>query len=135
MVTKHFICFSQQYNRKGKYAIIGGSGTNCVEVINLHNRYITCSYPAAGTILALTSYQDRIAYGGTATTFNIVKFFDPKHEKDKYEKEVEPDFDYVNAVSIFEDTDEDDALSVKVLQSHASEVKYPIGSPKTSKMM
>ncbi|KAL0841881.1 hypothetical protein ABMA28_014117 [Loxostege sticticalis] len=29
---------SKKYNRKGKYAIIGGSGTSCVEVINLHNR-------------------------------------------------------------------------------------------------
>ncbi|KAJ0180385.1 hypothetical protein K1T71_003789 [Dendrolimus kikuchii] len=100
---------SSQYNRKGKYAIIGGSGTNCLEVINLHNRYITCSYPANGAILAVTSYQDRIAFGGTASTFNIVKFYDPKHEHDKYEAEVEPDYDYTKAMTVFEDLDSDDS--------------------------
>lgn len=84
-----------QYNRKGKYAIIGGSGTKCVEVINLHNRYITCSYPAAGSVLAVASHKEKIAFGGTATTFNIVKFHDPKHEKNKYRKaDDEPGFDY-----------------------------------------
>lgn len=70
-----------QFNRKGKYGIIGGSGTNCVEVINLHNRYIACSYPAAGTIQAITSHEGRIAFGGTAPVLNIVSFHDPKHEK------------------------------------------------------
>lgn len=28
----------------------------------------------------MTSYQDRIAFGGTASVFNIVSFHDPKHE-------------------------------------------------------
>ncbi|XP_026329135.1 uncharacterized protein LOC113237090 [Hyposmocoma kahamanoa] len=77
-----------QFNHKGKYAIIGGSGTNCVEVINLHNRYITCSYPASGTVLAVSSHEDRIAFGGTAPVFNIVSFHDPKHEK--YEVDISP---------------------------------------------
>ncbi|CAH0406605.1 unnamed protein product [Chilo suppressalis] len=72
---------STQYNRKGKYCIVGGSGTKCVEVINLHNRYIACSYPAAGTVLAVTSHEERIAFGGTTPVFNIVTFHDPKHEK------------------------------------------------------
>ncbi|KAG6440399.1 uncharacterized protein LOC115455923 isoform X2 [Manduca sexta] len=95
---------SDDYNRKGKYGIIGGSGTNCVEVINLHNRYISCSYPAPGTVLAITSHQHRIAFGGTAPTFTIVSFFDPKHEKEKYEKEVEPEFDYTKPeVTLYED--------------------------------
>ncbi|KAJ8725500.1 hypothetical protein PYW08_003683 [Mythimna loreyi] len=84
---------SKDFNRKGKYAIIGGSGTNCLEVINLHNRYITCSYPTTGSVLAVTSHQERIAYGGTASSFNIVSFYDPKHQKDKYEIDMEPDYD------------------------------------------
>lgn len=83
-----------QYNRKGKYGVIGGSGTNCLEVINLHNRYITCSYPTTGTILAVTSHQERIAFGGTSSAFNIVSFYDPKYEKDKYNIGIEDDFDY-----------------------------------------
>lgn len=98
-------------------------------MINLHNRYITCSYPAAGTILAVTSHQDRIAYGGTATTFNIVKFFDPKHEKEKYEKEIEPDFDYVNAVSIFGDSDDEDEFSVREPHSYPSQAKSVTSTP------
>ncbi|KAJ8722856.1 hypothetical protein PYW07_004036 [Mythimna separata] len=84
---------STDYNRKGKYAVIGGSGTNCLEVINLHNRYITCSYPTTGTILAITSHQERIAFGGTSSAFNIVSFYDPKYQKDKYQIGVEPDYD------------------------------------------
>ncbi|XP_063378547.1 uncharacterized protein LOC134665503 [Cydia fagiglandana] len=78
---------SSKYNRKAKYGIIGGSGTNCVEIINLHNRYITCSYPAEGAVLAITSHEDHIAFGGTAPVFNIVSFHDPKHEE--YPKEEE----------------------------------------------
>ncbi|XP_011559065.3 uncharacterized protein LOC105389620 isoform X1 [Plutella xylostella] len=79
---------SADYNRKGKYAIIGGSGTGCVEVINLHNRYIACSYPSEGAILAVTSHGERIAYGGTSSVFTIVTFRDPKHEKyEKFEQE------------------------------------------------
>ncbi|CAG5012217.1 unnamed protein product [Parnassius apollo] len=72
---------SKEFNRKGKYALIGGSGTSCLEVINLHNRYISCSYPVTGTILAITSHQERIAFGGTAPVLNIVSFHDPKHEQ------------------------------------------------------
>lgn len=94
--------FLLQFNRKGKYGIIGGSGTNCVEVINLHNRYITCSYPAPGSILAITSYQERIAFGGTSPVFNIVSFYDPKHEP--YEPEIEPEYDYTKVSTIFEKT-------------------------------
>lgn len=86
---KHFFF---QYNRKGKYGIIGGSGTNCVEVINLHNRYISCSYPAPGTVLAITSHNERIAFGGTAPVLTIVRFHDPKHEKYKVESETEYDY-------------------------------------------
>ncbi|XP_047988148.1 uncharacterized protein LOC125227828 [Leguminivora glycinivorella] len=72
---------SSKYNRKAKYGIIGGSGTNCVEVINLHNRYITCSYPAEGSVLAIASYDDLIAFGGTAPVLSVVSFHDPKHEE------------------------------------------------------
>ncbi|CAK1556108.1 unnamed protein product [Leptosia nina] len=90
---------SSTYNRKGKYAIIGGSGTNCVEVINLHNRYIACSYPAAGAVLAVTSYEDRIAFGGSAPVLNIVSFHDPKHER--YAGEVEPDYEYTKGEPYF----------------------------------
>ncbi|XP_045491083.1 uncharacterized protein LOC123690966 [Colias croceus] len=96
---------SMQYNRKGKYGIIGGSGTNCVEVINLHNRYITCSYPAAGSILAVTSFEERIAFGGTAPVLNIVTFHDPKHEKHKTEAEEE--YEYTKTERWFPDTDSD----------------------------
>ncbi|XP_049867205.1 uncharacterized protein LOC126367632 [Pectinophora gossypiella] len=85
---------SSDYNRKGKYGIIGGSGTGCVEVINLHNRYITCSYPAPGSVLAIASHGDRIAFGGTAPVFNIVSFHDPKHEK--YRPETEPEYNYAD---------------------------------------
>lgn len=87
LLTTYSACLLFQYNRKGKYAIIGGSGTNCVEVINLHNRYITCSYPHIGTVLAVTSYQERIAFAGTAPVFNTVTFHDPKHES--YRADVE----------------------------------------------
>ncbi|KPJ07872.1 hypothetical protein RR48_12714 [Papilio machaon] len=80
---------SKDYNRKGKYALIGGSGTSCLEVINLHNRYISCSYPAAGSILAVASYQERIAFGGTSPVLYIVSFHDPKHEKYKDDVEVD----------------------------------------------
>ncbi|XP_039747095.1 uncharacterized protein LOC120624544 isoform X2 [Pararge aegeria] len=80
------------YNRKGKYGIIGGSGTNCVEIINLHNRYVSCSYPAPGTVLAITSHNEKIAFGGTAPVLNIVSFHDPKHEKHNVESE--PEYDY-----------------------------------------
>ncbi|XP_045784957.1 uncharacterized protein LOC123880700 isoform X3 [Maniola jurtina] len=80
------------FNRKGKYGIIGGSGTNCVEIINLHNRYIACSYPAPGTVLAITSHNDKIAFGGTAPVLNIVSFHDPKHEECKVESETEYDY-------------------------------------------
>ncbi|XP_023941960.2 uncharacterized protein LOC112048593 [Bicyclus anynana] len=83
---------SKELNRKGKYGIIGGSGTNCVEVINLHNRYISCSYPAQGTVLAIASHNDRIAFGGTTPVLSIVSFHDPKHEK--YVVESEPEYDY-----------------------------------------
>ncbi|XP_013189999.1 uncharacterized protein LOC106134482 [Amyelois transitella] len=92
---------SQQFNRKGKYGIIGGSGTQCLEVINLHNRYISCSYPAPGTVLAITSYEERIAFGGTAPVFNIVTFHDPKHQK----YEVPPEEDDYDPVMSFKDTD------------------------------
>ncbi|XP_041976972.1 uncharacterized protein LOC121731556 isoform X2 [Aricia agestis] len=71
---------SYEFNRKGKYGIIGGSGTNCVEVINLHNRYIAASYPTPRSVLAIASHGDRIAFGGTAPVFSIVTFHDPKHE-------------------------------------------------------
>nr|XP_026494847.1 uncharacterized protein LOC113399819 [Vanessa tameamea] len=77
---------SKQFNRKGKYAIIGGGGTDCLEVINLHNRYISCSYPAAGAIFAVTSHENRIAFAGAAPVFNIVSFHDPKHEPYKTEE-------------------------------------------------
>ncbi|CAH2074357.1 unnamed protein product, partial [Iphiclides podalirius] len=80
---------STDFNRKGKYALIGGSGTNCLEVINLHNRYISCSYHTAGTILAIASHQERIAYGGTAPFLTIVSFHDPKHER--YKSDIEDD--------------------------------------------
>ncbi|XP_039747094.1 uncharacterized protein LOC120624544 isoform X1 [Pararge aegeria] len=83
---------SKEYNRKGKYGIIGGSGTNCVEIINLHNRYVSCSYPAPGTVLAITSHNEKIAFGGTAPVLNIVSFHDPKHEKHNVESE--PEYDY-----------------------------------------
>ncbi|XP_045784941.1 uncharacterized protein LOC123880700 isoform X1 [Maniola jurtina] len=83
---------SKEFNRKGKYGIIGGSGTNCVEIINLHNRYIACSYPAPGTVLAITSHNDKIAFGGTAPVLNIVSFHDPKHEECKVESETEYDY-------------------------------------------
>lgn len=100
-----------QYNRKGKYGIIGGSGTDCLEVVNLHNRYITCSYPTPGAVLAVTSFQERIAFGGTSSSFNIVSFHDPKHEKDKYEAAVDPDYDYTKAgstaVTLFQDDNDD----------------------------
>ncbi|XP_063822238.1 uncharacterized protein LOC135072223 [Ostrinia nubilalis] len=92
---------SNQFNRKGKYAVIGGSGTNCVEVINLHNRYITCSYPAPGTVLAITSHEERIAFGGTAPVFNIVSFHDPKHEK--YESPEDAEYDITKSVTLFRD--------------------------------
>nr|XP_049695570.1 uncharacterized protein LOC110371537 [Helicoverpa armigera] len=98
---------SSDYNRKGKYAVVGGSGTNCLEVINLHNRYITCSYPASGTILAVTSYQERIAFGGTSSAFNIVAFYDPKHQKDKYET-AEPEYEYSKAsgdITLYQDSE------------------------------
>ncbi|XP_059050078.1 uncharacterized protein LOC131845078 [Achroia grisella] len=95
---------SPQYNRKGKYAIIGGSGTNTVEVINLHNRYSACSYPAAGTVVALTSHENCIAYGGTASVFNIVSFHDPKHEK--YDNFENFDDDYNERVVTLFDGDE-----------------------------
>ncbi|XP_013145922.1 PREDICTED: uncharacterized protein LOC106109070 isoform X2 [Papilio polytes] len=80
---------STDYNRKGKYALIGGSGTSCLEVINLHNRYISCSYPAAGSVLAAASHQQRIAFAGTAPVLYIVSFHDPKHEKYKDNTEVD----------------------------------------------
>ncbi|CAH0701946.1 unnamed protein product [Spodoptera exigua] len=85
---------SYDYNRKGKYALVGGSGTNCLEVINLHNRYITCSYPSPGTILAVTSYQERIAFAGTSSAFTIVSFYDPKQQKEKYQTAIDADYDY-----------------------------------------
>ncbi|KAJ2952611.1 hypothetical protein O0L34_g6935 [Tuta absoluta] len=92
---------SSQFNRKGKYGIIGGSGTGCVEVINLHNRYITCSYPAPGTVLAVASFNDRIAFGGTSPVFNIVSFHDPKHEE--YSPDETPKYDFaVHPVTMFE---------------------------------
>ncbi|CAK1582122.1 unnamed protein product [Parnassius mnemosyne] len=80
---------SKEFNRKGKYALIGGSGTSCLEVINLHNRYISCSYPVTGTILAIASHQERIAFGGTAPVLNIVSFHDPKHEQYRTETVVD----------------------------------------------
>ncbi|CAH1646207.1 unnamed protein product [Spodoptera littoralis] len=85
---------SYDYNRKGKYALVGGSGTNSLEVINLHNRYITCSYPSPGTILAVTSYQERIAFAGTSSAFTIVSFYDPKLQKEKYQAAIDADYDY-----------------------------------------
>ncbi|VVC95699.1 unnamed protein product [Leptidea sinapis] len=92
---------SKEFNRKGKYGIIGGSGTNCVEVINLHNRYIACSYPAPGTITAITSFNERIAFSGTAPVLTIVTFHDPKHEK--YGPDPEPEFDYTKEPRWFPD--------------------------------
>ncbi|XP_050666616.1 uncharacterized protein LOC126966528 [Leptidea sinapis] len=92
---------SKEFNRKGKYGIIGGSGTNCVEVINLHNRYIACSYPAPGTITAITSFNERIAFSGTAPVLTIVTFHDPKHEK--YCPDPEPEFDYTKEPRWFPD--------------------------------
>ncbi|XP_022820295.1 uncharacterized protein LOC111352161 [Spodoptera litura] len=85
---------SYDYNRKGKYALVGGSGTNSLEVINLHNRYITCSYPSPGTILAVTSYQERIAFAGTSSAFTIASFYDPKLQKEKYQAALDADYDY-----------------------------------------
>lgn len=96
-----------QYNRKGKYALVGGSGTNSLEVINLHNRYITCSYPCQGTILAVSSYQERIAFAGTSSAFTIVSFYDPKLQNEKYEAAVEPEYDYTKptagAITLYRD--------------------------------
>ena len=90
------VFFFFQFNRKGKYAIIGGSGTNCVEVVNLHNRYIACSYEAPGSILAIASHEDKIAFGGTAPVLNIVSFHDPKHEKYKSEEHSQYEFNFKN---------------------------------------
>lgn len=102
MNPRHFIIIIPpniwfQYNRKGKYAIVGGSGTNCLEVINLHNRYISCSYPASGTVLAVASHGERVAFGGTAPVFNIASFHDPKHEKQTYHEE-EIDIEYKESI-------------------------------------
>ncbi|XP_035437133.2 uncharacterized protein LOC118267315 [Spodoptera frugiperda] len=98
---------SYDYNRKGKYALVGGSGTNSLEVINLHNRYITCSYPCQGTILAVSSYQERIAFAGTSSAFTIVSFYDPKLQNEKYEAAVEPEYDYTKptagAITLYRD--------------------------------
>lgn len=85
---------------------MGGSGTKCVEVINLHNRYITCSYPAEGSVLAITSHEDLIAFGGTAPVFTVVSFHDPKHEK--YDNDVEEDYEYIKPADdglIYDDAD------------------------------
>ncbi|XP_053625177.1 uncharacterized protein LOC128683501 isoform X2 [Plodia interpunctella] len=98
---------SQKYNRKGKYGIIGGSGTNCLEVINLHNRYISCSYPAPGTVLAVTSHEEKIAFGGTSPVFNIVTFHDPKHET----YEVPDEVDFGNPIMTFYDDEEDEVMA------------------------
>ncbi|XP_073943512.1 uncharacterized protein isoform X2 [Choristoneura fumiferana] len=112
---------SNQFNRKGKYGIMGGSGTKCVEVINLHNRYITCSYPAEGSVLAITSHEDLIAFGGTAPVFTVVSFHDPKHEK--YAGDVEEDYEYnkpTDDVMIYEDADNISIYSTDEGHSYAS---------------
>ncbi|CAB3234561.1 unnamed protein product [Arctia plantaginis] len=103
---------STDYNRKGKYAIIGGSGTKCVEVINLHNRYISCSYPTIGSVLAIASHQERIAFGGTYPAFCIVSFHDPKHEKALYEPDVTPDYDYTKPPPVDTALDTDTSTEV-----------------------
>ncbi|GBP34488.1 hypothetical protein EVAR_29883_1 [Eumeta japonica] len=89
---------SSEYNRKGKYAIIGGSGTESLEIVNLHNRYITCSYPAPGAIFAVTSHEEKIAFGGSAPFFNMVSFHDPKHERygSKLKERSKPILDMTN---------------------------------------
>lgn len=117
-----------QYNRKGKYGIIGGSGTNCVEVINLHNRYIACSYPCPGTVLAITSHEERIAFGGTAPLLNIVSFHDPKHEKYKIEEEQQFEFT-VKDVTWFDE----DQSSEEVVE-HPPKVTHSVNCPVISKM-
>lgn len=117
-----------QFNRKGKYAIIGGSGTNCVEVINLHNRYITCSYPAAGSVLAITSYEERIAFGGTAPVLNIVSFHDPKHEK---YHEVEPEYEYTKGEKYFSDSSSE-VLPVVSKFGKVSTISHPAMAIKSS---
>ncbi|XP_032513804.2 uncharacterized protein LOC116767544 isoform X1 [Danaus plexippus] len=119
---------SSKYNRKGKYGIIGGSGTNCVEVINLHNRYIACSYPCPGTVLAITSHEERIAFGGTAPLLNIVSFHDPKHEKYKIKEEQQFEFT-VKDVTWFDE----DQSSEEVVE-HPPKVTHSVNCPVISKM-
>ncbi|CAH2086701.1 unnamed protein product [Euphydryas editha] len=111
---------SKQFNRKGKYAIIGGSGTDCLEVINLHNRYISCSYPASGTILAVTSHEERIAFSGTAPVLNIVTFHDPKHEKyyDKTDTKSEYEFN-MKDFTWFDDIDRSSSVLERQSQARA----------------
>ncbi|CAG9783596.1 unnamed protein product [Diatraea saccharalis] len=70
-------------------------------------RYIACSYPAAGTVLAVASFEERIAFGGTTPVFNIVTFHDPKHEK--YEGPPDDEYNYNKSVTLFHD---DDATSI-----------------------
>ncbi|XP_046964568.1 uncharacterized protein LOC124533383 [Vanessa cardui] len=110
---------SKQFNRKGKYAIIGGSGTHCLEVINLHNRYITCSYPAAGDIFAVTSYEDRIAFAGAAPVFNIVSFHDPKHEPYKIEDESQCEFNFKD-LTWFDEIDRNNSVGFTDRKSQAT---------------
>ncbi|XP_047510431.1 uncharacterized protein LOC125053229 isoform X1 [Pieris napi] len=121
---------SSEYNRKGKYAIIGGSGTNCVEVINLHNRYITCSYPTSGTVLAITSHKERIAFGGTAPVLSIVSFHDPKHEK---YGEVEPEYEFTKGERYFSDSSSEILPNQDVTKlAKASSISAPAMAVKSS---
>ncbi|CAH4032205.1 unnamed protein product [Pieris brassicae] len=122
---------SPEYNRKGKYAIIGGSGTNCVEVINLHNRFITCSYPASGTVLAITSHKERIAFGGTAPVLSIVSFHDPKHEK--YGEE-EPEYEFTKGERYFSDSSSEISPNQETITklAKASSISAPAVAVKSS---
>lgn len=125
-----YIFLILQYNRKGKYAIIGGSGTNCLEVINLHNRYISCSYPATGSILAVTSHEEKIAFAGTAPVLNIVTFHDPKHEKYSNKVDTKSEYEFnIRDFTWFDDTDRSSSVLESQSQARAvSIISQPIKS-------
>ncbi|XP_014214862.1 WD repeat-containing protein 38-like [Copidosoma floridanum] len=56
------------------HAIIGGSGTGAVEIVNLKEKTIVASFNANKAVIALDSHKTRIVYGGMDHTINFAEY-------------------------------------------------------------
>lgn len=84
----------------------------------------------------MASHQERIVFGGTAPVFTVVKFHDPKHETDKYEREPKPEYEYnKGGITIYSDETDSTTSSIHLTDvEHAAQSEVATDLSEISKV-